>query len=92
MYFEKAVIQMGYIFIIAFFIWKNNISEFAVIFNCSVNIKGIYIFPIYCEEFQDIIVGSWLKFASEDLTDEILDLFEKGADEQKIYLRTLKYK
>lgn len=40
---------------------------------------------IYCADFEDMIVNSWTKFASEDLTDEILELFENGTIEQKAY-------
>ena len=40
---------------------------------------------IYCADFEDMIVNSWIKFASQDLTDEILDLFENGTVEQKAY-------
>ncbi|MBE7708347.1 MAG: hypothetical protein E7Z88_06540 [Cyanobacteria bacterium SIG27] len=40
---------------------------------------------IYCADFEDMIVNSWVKFASQDLTDEILELFENGTVEQKAY-------
>lgn len=40
---------------------------------------------IYCADFEDMVVNSWVKYASEDLTDEILDLFENGTNEQKAY-------
>ena len=40
---------------------------------------------IYCSDFEDLIVNSWTKFASQDLTDEILNLFEEGTSEQKAY-------
>ncbi len=39
----------------------------------------------YCADFEDLIVNSWLKFADEDLTDCILEIFDKGTDEQKTY-------
>ena len=40
---------------------------------------------IYSPDFEDLIVLSWVKFASEDLTDEIIELFENGSNEQKAY-------
>lgn len=50
------------------------------------NLDAIFEFSkVYCADFEDIIVNSWVKFASEDLTDEILDLFENGTIEQKTY-------
>ena len=50
------------------------------------NLEVVFKFSeIYCADFEDIIVNSWIKFASQDLTDEILDLFEKGTVEQKAY-------
>lgn len=50
------------------------------------NLNTIFAFSkIYCEEFESLIVNSWVKFADEDLTDELLELFEKGTDAQKTY-------
>ena len=50
------------------------------------DLKIIFEFSkIYCADFEDLIVNSWIKFASEDLTDEILALFENGVQEQKAY-------
>lgn len=50
------------------------------------DLKTIFKFSeIYCADFEDMIVNSWVKFACEDLTDEILELFEKGTEEQKAY-------
>ncbi|MBR2069024.1 MAG: hypothetical protein IJ877_04595 [Candidatus Gastranaerophilales bacterium] len=40
---------------------------------------------IYCADFENLIVNAWRKFASEDLTDEILELFNNGNLEQKTY-------
>lgn len=40
---------------------------------------------VYSLDFEDMIVKSWVKFANEDLTDEILALFEAGTLEQKAY-------
>ncbi|MBQ8848185.1 MAG: hypothetical protein IJ003_04500 [Candidatus Gastranaerophilales bacterium] len=40
---------------------------------------------IYCSDFEDLIVNSWLKFACEDLTDKILEILNNGTNEQKAY-------
>ena len=56
---------------------------------CAVtkeNLSNILKFTkIYSSDFEDFIVNSWVKFANEDLTDEILTLFEQGTEEQKAY-------
>jgi len=56
---------------------------------CAVNrenIPNIFKFTkIYSLDFENFIINSWLKFANEDLTDEILALFETGDDGQKAY-------
>ena len=46
------------------------VFEFSKIYNC---------------DFENLIVKSWLKFADEDLTDRLLELFEVGTQEQKAY-------
>ena len=59
--------------------------DFVKIIN-KENLNVIFEFSkIYCYDFEDLIVNSWIKFANEDLTDEILDLFENGTDEQRAY-------
>lgn len=59
--------------------------DFVKIIN-KENLNVVFEFSkIYCSDFEDLIVNSWIKFANEDLTDEILDLFENGTDEQKTY-------
>ena len=59
--------------------------DFVKIIN-KENLNVIFEFSkIYCSHFEDLIVNSWIKFANEDLTDEILDLFENGTDEQRTY-------
>lgn len=40
---------------------------------------------VYCEDFEDFIVMGLVKFGNEDLTDEILELFETGVKNQKAY-------
>lgn len=40
---------------------------------------------IYSYDYENIIVSSLVRYADEDLTDELLDLLEKGTDEQKAY-------
>lgn len=39
----------------------------------------------YSQSYEDVIVGSLVKFADEDLTDLMLDKFENGCDNEKAY-------
>lgn len=65
---------------------KERITADFVKLICKENLKTIFEFSkIYCYDFEDLIINSWLKFADENLTDEILELFEKGTNEQKAY-------
>ena len=67
------------------FLREKIIQNFVKIIN-KENIRIIFEFSkTYCAEFEDLVVKSWLKFASQDLTDEILELFESGTMEQKTY-------
>ncbi len=50
------------------------------------NLQNVFKFTkIYSLDFENFIVNSWVKFANEDLTDEILALFEEGDNGQKAY-------
>ena len=67
------------------YIREKIINNFVKIINNN-DLKTIFEFSkTYSYDFEDIIVKSWLKFANESLTDEILELFETGTDEQKAY-------
>ena len=50
------------------------------------NFKSTFEFAkTYNPIIGQFINNIWLKYANEDLTDEILEIFENGTDEQKIY-------
>ena len=67
------------------FIIKKIINNLLLATNNS-NIKATFEFAkIYNEQIGEYINQCWLKYANEDLTDKILELFEIGTDEQKIY-------
>ncbi len=67
------------------FLKKRITNDFVKLIN-KENLNTVFEFSkIYCEDFEDLIVKSWVKFACEDLTDEILELFESGTNEQKAY-------
>ncbi|MBQ2984243.1 MAG: hypothetical protein IJD57_05545 [Candidatus Gastranaerophilales bacterium] len=67
------------------FLKKRITDDFVKLIN-KENLNAVFEFSkIYCEDFEDLIVKSWVKFACEDLTDKILELFENGTNEQKAY-------
>lgn len=37
----------------------------------------------YSPFYEDFIVSNLVKFANEDLTDKLLEIFENGTDEEK---------
>ncbi len=67
------------------FVKERIISDFVKLVN-KENLKTVFEFSkIYCADFEDLIVKSWVKFANEALSDEILELLDKGEVEQKAY-------
>lgn len=50
------------------------------------NYKNLLSFlKYYSPSYEEFIVSSLVKYADEDLTDTMLDLLEKGSDNEKIY-------
>ncbi len=50
------------------------------------NFKNVFVFmKLYCADFEEFIINSFVKFANEDLTDTLLEIFEHGEDDQKTY-------
>ena len=67
------------------FLKERIINDFVKLINKS-ELNCVFEFAkIYNSDFEDLIVKSWLKFADEDLTDKILELFENGSVEEKAY-------
>ena len=65
---------------------KNNVAqriENAVNQNNSQNL--VEFLKYYSQSYEDVIIGSLVKFADEDLTDLMLDKFENGCDNEKTY-------
>lgn len=66
---------------------KNNVAqriENAVNQNNYQNL--VEFLKYYSQSYEDVIVGSLVKFADEDLTDLMLDKFENGCDNEKTYV------
>lgn len=80
--FKELVDNSDYIFP---FLKERICQDFVKLLN-KEDLKTVFGFSkIYSEDFMPLIVKSWVKFASDDLTDEILELFENGTQEQKAY-------
>ena len=80
--FEKLCDNCDFIFP---FLKEKIVNNFVKEINKD-NLKTVFNFSkIYYSDFENLIVKSWLKFANEDLTDELLELLEKGTPEQKAY-------
>ena len=65
---------------------KNNVAqriENAVNQNNYQNL--VEFLKYYSQSYEDVIIGSLVKFADEDLTDLMLDKFENGCDNEKAY-------
>ena len=65
---------------------KNNVAqrlENAVNQNNYQNL--VEFLKYYSQSYEDVIIGSLVKFADEDLTDLMLDKFENGCDNEKTY-------
>lgn len=65
---------------------KQNVSK-RLEKNCN---KGNYLnllklLKYYSPSYEDFIIGQLIKYAEEDLTDTMLDLFEHGSENEKIY-------
>lgn len=80
--FSALVEQSDFLFD---FIKKNVNQRLANALNKG-NFKNLMSFlSVYSHDYEEFIVSSLAKFANEDLTDEMLELFENGTDEQKAY-------
>lgn len=61
------------------------IKDFVKLVNKN-DLNSIFAFTkVYSFDFEEMIIKSFLKFADEDLTDRILNLFQNGTKEQKAY-------
>lgn len=65
---------------------KKNVSKRLTSAVNSSNFRNIIPFlTVYSPDYESFIVLALVKFANEELTDEMLELFENGTDEQKAY-------
>lgn len=65
---------------------KERISKDFVNLINKENLNTLFEFTkVYSFDFEEMIIKSFLKFANEDLTDEILEIFQTGTNDQKAY-------
>ena len=80
--FSALVKQSDFLFD---FIKKNVEKRLSHVIN-AFNYKNLLSFlTVYSNDYENLIVSSLVKFADEDLTDEMLKLLEFGTNEQKAY-------
>ena len=80
--FSALVAQSDFLFD---FIKKNVEKRLLNVVN-AFNYKNLLSFlTVYSHDYEKLIISSLVKFADEDLTDEMLELLENGTDEQKAY-------
>ena len=65
---------------------KNNVID-RLAKNCNKNnYKNLLcFFKYYCPTYEDFMISVLAKYANEDLTDELLAMFEDGSEDEKTY-------
>jgi len=80
--FSTLVEQSNFLF---YFVKKNVKKRLANAVN-PYNYRNLLSFlKIYSYDYEDLIISSLVKFADEDLTDTMLELFENGSNEERAY-------
>lgn len=65
---------------------KENVKKRLANVVTNFNYKNILNFlTVYSPDYEDFIVSTLVRFADEDLTDEMLSCLENGTDEEKAY-------
>jgi HEAT repeat protein len=67
------------------FVKQNVASRIAKYCNNSNYLNLLSFLKFYSPSYEEVIVSTLAKFADEDLTDKMLELFENGTDEEKTY-------
>ncbi len=80
--FEELVNQDDFLFDFV----KNNVAQRLQNATNAGNYRNLLaLMKVYSPSYEDFIVSSLAKFANEDLTDEILEIFENGTENEKTY-------
>ena len=80
--FKALVEQSDFLFD---FIKKNVKKRLSAQINAFNYTNLLKFLKIYSPDYEEFIISSLTKYANEDLTDEMLELLEKGTDEEKAY-------
>ena len=80
--FKELVESEDYLFD---FVKQNVSNRLAKYCNSSNYMNLILFLKYYSPSYEDFIVSTLAKYADEDLTDRMLDLFENGTVDEKIY-------
>lgn len=67
------------------FVKQNVANRLSKVCNESNYMNLLALLKYYSPFYEDFIVSNLVKFADEDLTDKMLNLFEHGTDEEKTY-------
>lgn len=65
---------------------KQNVCERIANAIDETNYKNILSFlKIYSPSYEEVIISTLVKYADEDLTDRMLEIFESGSNDEKTY-------
>lgn len=67
------------------FVKQNVASRLEKVCNESNYQNLLSFFKYYSPSYEDFIISTLVKYADEDLTDKMLELFENGTDDEKTY-------
>lgn len=67
------------------FVKQNVANRLSKVCNESNYMNVLALLKYYSPFYEDFIVSNLVKFANEDLTDKLLEIFENGTDEEKTY-------
>ena len=67
------------------FLKQNVANRLSKVCNESNYMNLLALLKYYSPFYEDFIVSNLVKFANEDLTDKLLEIFENGTDEEKTY-------
>ena len=67
------------------FVKQNVANRLSKVCNESNYMNLFALLKYYSPFYEDFIVSNLVKFANEDLTDKLLEIFENGTDEEKTY-------
>ncbi len=80
--FSELVSQDDFLFD---FVKQNVANRLAKVCNESNYLNLLNLLKYYSPSYEDFIVSTLAKYADEDLTDKMLEIFENGTEDEKVY-------